>query len=98
MNKDIAPHADEGIDLAVYLCLLALTGATLAASQLNHGGRIMVVSVALAIAAMKASFIGFYYMGLRRERALAWCIVGVGAVAVLILFVGLLPDMTFARF
>jgi caa(3)-type oxidase subunit IV len=98
MDKELAHHSDEGIDLAVYVCLLALTGATLAASLLNHGGRIMVVSVALIIAAMKASFIGFYYMGLRRERALVWAILGAGLAAVLILFVGLLPDMTFARF
>jgi caa(3)-type oxidase subunit IV len=98
MEKELEHHSDEGLDFAVYLCLLGLTAATLAASLLNHGGRIMVVSVALVIATMKASFIGFYYMGLRRERALPWIILGVGAVAVAILFVGLLPDMTFSRF
>jgi caa(3)-type oxidase subunit IV len=98
MNKDIESHSDEGLNFAIYLVLLALTAATLAASFLNHGGRIMVVTVALAIAGMKASFIGFYYMGLRHEKKLPWIILAVGVVAVAILFVGLLPDMTFARF
>ena len=98
MNKDIDGHLDEGLNFAIYLCLLALTGATLAASLLNRGGRIMVVAVALVIATMKASFIGFYYMGLRREGKLPWIILGIGVVAVGILFVGLLPDMTFSRF
>ncbi|MBI3565384.1 MAG: cytochrome C oxidase subunit IV family protein [Elusimicrobia bacterium] len=98
MKKEIDYHSDESLDLAVYVVLLCLTAATLAASLFSHGGRIMAVSIALVIASMKASFIGFYYMGLRRERALAWYILGVGAVAVLILLIGLLPDMTFARF
>lgn len=98
MKNEIERHSDEGLDLAVYVCLLALTGATLAASLLNHGGRIMIVAVALIIASMKASFIGFYYMGLRRESKLPWVILGVGALAVLILFFGILPDMTFARY
>lgn len=98
MKKEIEYHSDETLDLAVYVVLLCLTAATLGASLFSHGGRIMAVSIALIIASLKASFIGFYYMGLRRERALAWYILGVGAVAVLILLVGLLPDMTFARF
>lgn len=96
---DNLEHKDaEGLDLAVYLCLLGLTAATLGAGLFAHGGRIMAIAIALIIASMKASFIGFYFMGLRKERALAWYILGVGAIAVLILLVGLLPDMTFARF
>lgn len=98
MSNEIERHSDEGLDLAVYLCLLALTAATVAAGLLNHGGRIMIVTVALIIASMKASFIGFYYMGLRREKLLPWVILAVGALAVGILFVGILPDLTFARF
>lgn len=98
MKKELDYHSDENIDLAVYVVLLVLTAATLGASLLHMGGRIMAVSVALIIASMKASFIGYYYMGLRRERALAWYILAVGAIAVLVLLVGLLPDMTFARF
>jgi len=98
MKNELDAHSDDVLDLGVYLALLALTGATLAASLFNHGGRIMAVAVALIIASVKASLIGFYYMGLRRERALTFAILGVGLLAVLILLVGILPDMTFARF
>lgn len=109
MNQDIAPaalagvekdaaHSDDALDLGVYLSLLALTVATVGAGHFTHGGRIMTVSLALIIAAAKASLIGFYYMGLRRERAMMFVIIGIGAAAVGILLVGVLPDLTFARF
>lgn len=98
MKNDREAHSDPALDLGVYVALLALTGATLGASLFNHGGRIMAVAVALIIASVKASLIGFYYMGLRRERAMTFAILGVGALAVLILLAGILPDMTFARF
>jgi caa(3)-type oxidase subunit IV len=98
MNQETTNHSDDGLDLGVYFALLALTAATLAVSHFTHGGRIMAVALALVIATMKASLIGFYYMGLRRERAMTFVILGIGAVAVLILLIGILPDMTFARF
>lgn len=91
-------HSDDALDLGVYLALLALTAATLGASLFTHGGRIMAVALALIIASVKASLIGFYFMGLRRERAMMFLIIGIGAVAVGILLVGILPDMTFRRF
>jgi caa(3)-type oxidase subunit IV len=97
-NIDAAAHSDDGLNLGIYVILLGLTVATLTASLLHLGGRIMVVSVALIIASVKASLIGFYYMGLRRDRALTFAIIGVGAVAVLILLSGILPDLTFSRF
>lgn len=95
--KDVA-HNDDALDLGVYLSLLALTAATLAAGHFTHGGRIMTVVLAMLIATGKAALIGFYFMGLRRERAMTFVILGVGVLAVLILLVGILPDMTFARF
>lgn len=99
MNHDIdSTHADEGLDLGVYLALLALTAATLAAGHFGYGGRLVAVSLALIIASAKAALIGFYYMGLRRERALTFVILLIGAFAVLALLVGILPDMTFRRF
>ncbi len=98
MNRETTTHDDGGLDLGVYLALLGLTAATLAASHFTHGGRIMAVVLALIIASIKASLIGFYYMGLRRERAMMFIILGIGAVAVGILLVGILPDLTFARF
>ncbi len=98
MNDELEGHCEERLHLGVYLILLVLTAATLTASLLHHGGRIMIVSVALIIAALKASLIGFYYMGLRRERALTLAIIAVGLIAVIILMIGIVPDMTFARF
>lgn len=98
MNQDSSAHSDDGLNLGVYVALLGLTAATLGASLVNHGGRIMAVSLALIIASVKASLIGFYFMGLRRERAMMFVILAIGAAAVLILLVGILPDMTFARF
>ena len=98
MNKEIASSSDDGLNFGIYVVLLCLTAATLTASLLHEGGRIMVVSVALIIASVKASLIGFYYMGLRRERALTFAIIAVGLIAVGILLLGILPDMTFARF
>lgn len=90
-------HADDGLDLAVYLGLLSLTAITLAAGLLSHHGRVLAVSVALIIAGAKASLIGFYYMGLRRERLLTWAIVAIGVLAVAILLAGILPDASFRR-
>lgn len=98
MNQESTIHSDDALDLGVYLSLLALTVATVGVSHFTHGGRIMAVSLALIIASVKASLIGFYFMGLRRERAMMFIILGIGAVAVLILLVGILPDMTFGRF
>ena len=97
MSRPLESHSDDGINLAVYLGLLALTAATLGAGLLSGKGRIIAISLALIIAGVKASLIGFYYMGLRRERPLTWLILGIGALAVFILLAGIYPDMTFRR-
>jgi caa(3)-type oxidase subunit IV len=88
---------DDALNLAVYVMLLLLTAATLAAGQFKGGGRLLGVSVALIIASFKAGLIAFYFMGLRRERLLVWGVVATGIAAVLILLAGIYPDMTFAR-
>ena len=69
-----------------------MTGLTLAAATSAKG--VIATSIALIIAGAKASLIGFYYMGLRKERALMWFVLAVAAGAVLILLLGILPDMT----
>ncbi|MBI5630686.1 MAG: cytochrome C oxidase subunit IV family protein [Elusimicrobia bacterium] len=98
MNQPInETESEDGISLAVYVALLALTAATLAAGMLGRNGRLMAISIAVIIASLKASLIGFYYMGLRRERALTWVILGAGVLAVMILLVGIFPDLTFRR-
>ncbi len=99
MNQTLEEsRSDDGINLAIYLGLLALTAATLAAGLFAHKGRLMAVSIALIIAALKGSLIAFYYMGLRRERALTYVILSVGLLTALILLIGIFPDLTFRRF
>lgn len=93
---ETGPQTDEGLDLIVYLGLLALTILTVGASHFGEG-RLMATAIALIIASAKASLIGFYYMGLRRERALMWFVLAVAAGAFLILLLGILPDMTAFR-
>lgn len=95
MTTDEIDGTEEGLGLTVYLALLALTAATLAASFLGREGRLMAVAVALIIASAKAGLIGFYYMDLRRERVLMYAILLIGASAVGILLFGILPDVAF---
>lgn len=95
-DHEAAP-SDDAVDLVVYLGLLALTAATLGAGVFGRNGRLMAVSIALIIASFKASLIGFYYMGLRRERILTFIILGIGLLAAGILLVGIYPDLTFRR-
>jgi caa(3)-type oxidase subunit IV len=97
MRTEPMDHAaEERVDLAIYLSLLALTGMTLTASLLGEG-RLMAVSIALIIASGKASLIVFYYMGLRRERPFLYAIVAIALAAVAILLIGLIPDLTVYR-
>ncbi len=99
MNDDSRDaRFDDSLDLGVYLTLLVLTAATIGASLFTHGGRLMAVALALIIATAKVGLIAFYYMGLRRERAMTFVILAIGALAVLVLLIGILPDLTFARF
>jgi cytochrome c oxidase subunit IV len=98
MNQASAEHQrEDDVNLIIYLSLLALTGATLAAGVFGHIGRLMTVSIALIIAALKGSLIGLYYMGLRREHVLTYVILSVSLLAVLILLIGIFPDLTFRR-
>lgn len=97
MSHELQKHSDDAVDLAVYVGLLGLTAATLAAGLLGGNGRVMAVSFALIIASAKASLIAFYYMGLRRERPLTYVILAIGVAAVAILLVGIYPDLTFRR-
>lgn len=96
MSEPLSTHSDDGINVAVYAALIGLTAATLAASHV-HGGRLLTVSIAMIIAMLKASLIGFYYMGLKQERLLTWVLLGIGALAFAVLLLGILPDMTIRR-
>lgn len=83
---------EDRLYLAIYLALLALTAAT-AASALAGLGPMLAVTLALGVAAMKAALIGWYFMHLSHERALIYGVAAAGVVAVVILAVGILPDI-----
>ncbi|MBI4425701.1 MAG: cytochrome C oxidase subunit IV family protein [Elusimicrobia bacterium] len=86
----------RALDSAVFMALVALTALTIA-SSLFAWARIMAVTIALAIAAVKAGLIGFYYMDLKDEGPLVYGIVVTGLTALAILCFGILPDMAGAR-
>ncbi|MBI3292647.1 MAG: hypothetical protein HYZ73_07570 [Elusimicrobia bacterium] len=76
----------------VYVSLVTLTLLTIGSFFVGWG-RIQSVVLALSIAATKAALIAFYYMRLRAERPLIAGIVVVGMVTVLLLALGILPDV-----
>ncbi len=92
MNDTQEAHANGSIDLYVYLSLIFLTLITVSSSALEWG-RILAVTAALAIAAIKATLIALYYMHLKDEGPLTCAIVLTGLTAVAILAFGILPDM-----
>lgn len=84
--------SEDRLVLGVYLALLALTGVTVASSLVGVGP-LLAVTFAVGVAAMKASLIGWYYMHLSHERALIYGVAAAGVIAVVILAVGILPDI-----
>lgn len=78
--------------LPVYLTLVALTFLTVGSFYLGLG-RIFAVTIAMAIAMVKAALIAIYFMHLRDERPLIYGVVFVGILAVGILAIGILPDV-----
>jgi caa(3)-type oxidase subunit IV len=83
---------EDRLYLGVYLALLALTAVTVA-SALAGVGPLLAVTFAVGVAAMKASLIGWYFMHLSHERALIYGVAAAGVIAVVILAVGILPDI-----
>ena len=83
---------EDRLYLGVYLALLALTAVTVA-SALAGVGPVLAVTFAVGVAAMKASLIGWYFMHLSHERALIYGVAAAGVIAVIILAVGILPDI-----
>lgn len=82
----------DGLYLGVYLLLLTLTAVTVACAQF-HFAPVLGVTVALGVAAMKASLIATYFMHLSEERAVIYGVAALGVVAVAVLALGILPDI-----
>jgi len=83
---------DKEIYFAVYLTLLALTALT-AASYFFGFGALLGVVFAIGVASAKACMIAYYFMHLREASAVYYGIAVVGVLAVLILAVGIMPDI-----
>lgn len=79
---------------SVFGFLVVLTILTVAAYFVGQGGgRVMAVTVALSIASVKALLIALYFMHVKDEHLLIQGIALVGIVAVVILAVGIFPDI-----
>lgn len=78
--------------LSVYVSLVILTGLTVASFYIGLG-RLFAITLALAIASVKAALIGLYFMHLRHESRLIHGIVLIGIAAVVLLAIGILPDV-----
>lgn len=85
---------EEKFSVVLFGSLVALTFISVAASRLGLG-RGGSVGVALGFAAVKAFLIGWYFMRLRTAGPVARGAVLVGILAVLILAIGILPDVGF---
>lgn len=92
-DSETRPKPAMETSLPVYVTLMTLTFLSVASFTVGLG-RLMAVVVALAIASVKATLIGLYYMRLKDESPLIFGIVFVAIAAVLILGFGLLPDLT----
>ena len=85
MNEKTTSHR-------IFGALILLTLASVAVSRIGVG-RFGAVGVAMSFSIIKAVLIGWFFMRLRHE---GWMIRGavlIGIVAVLILGIGILPDL-----
>ncbi len=76
----------------VYVTLLILTGVTVAVSVWPLA-RYAAVALALGIASLKAGLIAWHFMHMKSERPLVWTVMLIGVAALVILVVGIFPDM-----
>lgn len=88
-----AHNSDESFVFgAVFALLLILTAVTIVSARFGMEP-LMGVVVAMGVASAKAGLIGIYFMRLRREPVVVWCLVVAGISAVATLAIGILPDM-----
>ncbi len=77
--------------LQIYFGLIAMVGASALLSWLGHAG--WAVAAIFTIAGAKAFLVLSYYMGLGEERAWIKWMLASALMALLILFIGLIPDI-----
>lgn len=81
--------------VAVWAALVVLTGATVAVSYVDLG--IGNAVVALAVASVKASLVGLYFMHLRRESALVRAFALAPLLFLALIILGTLSDTLFRK-
>jgi caa(3)-type oxidase subunit IV len=84
--------SEEKFSTLLFVGLICVTLLSVGASRI-HLERGAAVAVALAFAAVKAFFIGWYFMRLKTAGAVPRGAVAVGILAVLILAFGIFPDV-----
>lgn len=85
------PHPGLGVYVAVFVALLALTGATVGVAYVDLGA--WAAPVALAIAGVKASLVIFFFMHLKYESRLIGLYAASGFAMLLVLFVFTMAEM-----
>jgi caa(3)-type oxidase subunit IV len=83
---------DEKSSTLLFAGLVTLTLLSVLASRL-HFGRTTAIVIALAFAVIKGFLIGWFFMRLKSEGWVARGAVLIGILAVLILSIGIFPDV-----
>jgi cytochrome c oxidase subunit 4 len=94
-NAGMRDETDARGLVIIWASLMVLTGVTVAAASINL--QKMAVIVCLAIAAVKATLVLFYFMQLRFERRLVVKLVVPITIAALAIFIGLTFSDVFTR-
>lgn len=79
--------------IKIWVILLVALGVSLALSYLHHPA--LATSLIFAVAIVKAFLVLWYYMGLKNEPGYIGWILVTGLVFMIVLFVGLVPDMIY---
>jgi caa(3)-type oxidase subunit IV len=79
--------------IKIWVILLMALAVSLALAGLNHPA--LATSLIFAIAIVKAFLVLWYYMGLKNEPGYVGWILMTGLVFMMVLFVGLVPDMIY---
>lgn len=93
MEKPRSEASAYGVYVAVWACLIVLTGATVLASYVDLG--ILNIVVALFIASIKASLVALYFMHLKHESPLVWGFALAPIVFLVLIIAGTLSDTLF---
>src|SRR5947209_949534 len=88
------PHAEHKINyLMIFYTLVVLTIVTVAIAFKRFPNELVNVLLALLVASIKATFVARYFMHLKFEGKLIYCIFFIPLVLTVILIFALIPDV-----